>query len=82
MSSKKKPNRFYIDSYLMESLKRNPSFYIRVKTPLGINLREFCFVLVDNKRYVADVITGSLYSTFTGYCTSTQQLQLVSGGET
>ena len=78
MSKKKKVDNFFIESQDMwEQVRKSKSFKIHVKTPLGINLRSFCFVLVNGKRFLADVITGSLYSTMTGYCMSTQQLRLV-----
>jgi len=75
---KKKPNVFCIESSHVDGLKKKPSFEIYVKTLYGIKPRLFCFVTISGKRYVADVVTGSLYNTFTGACMSTHQLQLVS----
>ena len=75
---KKKPNVMCIESSYMDGLKKRPSFEVYVKTLYGIKPRLFCFVTISGKRYVADVVTGSLYNTFTGACMSTHQLQLVS----
>jgi hypothetical protein len=75
---KKKPNVMCIESSYMEGLKKRPSFEVYVKTLYGIKPRDFCFVDISGKRYLADVITGSLYDTFTGECMSTHQLKLVS----
>lgn len=75
---KKKPNIMCIESSHMEGLRRLPSFEVYVKTLYGIKPRYFCFVDISGKRYLADVITGSLYDTFTGACMSTHQLKLVS----
>lgn len=76
---RKKPNEFYLSSEKIPALEKEKTFKVYVRNPLGIKLREFCFVFVEGKRYLADVITGSLYSTMTGYCTSTRQLRLVGG---
>ena len=78
-SSKKKVASFFADSQdVWDQIRKSKPFKIHVKTPLGIGLRTFCFISVEGKRILADVITGSFYSTLTGYCMSTQQLQLVS----
>ena len=76
---KKKPDNFYLNAESMLGIKHERTFKVYVRNPLGINLREFCFVFLEGKRYLADVITGSLYSTMTGYCMSTRQLKLVGG---
>ena len=70
---------FYLSSEKVTPLKDKKTFKIYVKNPLGINLRKFCFVFVDGRRRLVDVITGSFYCTMTGYCMSTKQLQLVGG---
>jgi len=62
----------------MEGLRKLPSFEVYVKTLYGTKPRKFCFVSIRGKRYLADVVTGSLYDTFTGACMSTHQLKLVS----
>ncbi|NBW17491.1 MAG: hypothetical protein EBR82_56875 [Caulobacteraceae bacterium] len=72
----KSKGEFYITN--MEELKKAKTFNVYVKTPLNIKLRAFCFVVLDKKRYLADVVTGSLYSTLTGYCMSTPQLKIIS----
>ena len=77
--TKKKPNGFYLNSEGMLGIRKERTFNVHVRTPLCINLRTFCFVSVEGKRRLADVVTGSLYCTMTGYCTSTKQLQLVGG---
>jgi len=75
---KKNTGVMYIESFYMETLKKLPSFEVFVKTLYGIKPRYFCFVDISGKRYLADVMTGSLYDTFTGDCMSTHQLKLVS----
>jgi hypothetical protein len=72
----KTKGEFYVTN--MEELRKLKTFNAYVKTPLDIKLRAFCFVVIDKKRYLADAVTGSLYSTFTGFCMSTNQLKLVS----
>jgi hypothetical protein len=72
-------NDFYLSSEKVTPLKDAKTFNIYVKNPLGINLREFCFVTLEGKRRLVDVVTGSFYCTMTGYCKSTKQLQLVGG---
>jgi len=67
---------FYVTN--MEELRKLKTFNVYVKTPIDIKQKKFCFVVFEKKRYLADVVTGSLYSTFTGYCMSTNQLKLVS----
>ena len=76
---KEKPDNFYLKAESMLGIKYERTFKVYVRNPIGINLREFCFVFVEGKRYLADVITGSLYSTMTGYCMSTRQRKLVGG---
>jgi len=76
---KKKYNEFYLKSEGMLDIKHERTFEVYVRHPLGINLREFCFVTLEGKRRLVDVVTGSFYCTMTGYCTSTKQLRLVGG---
>ena len=76
---RKKTSEFYISSDKILALEKGRTFEVYVKTPLDIKRKKFCFVEVDGKRYLADIITGSLYSTITGYCMSTNQLKLVGG---
>lgn len=76
---RKKTSEFYISSDKIPALEKGKTFEVYVKTPIDIKRKKFCFVEVDEKRYLADIITGSLYSTMTGYCMSTNQLKLVGG---
>jgi len=76
---RKKTSEFYISSEKVPALEKERTFEVYVKTPIDIKRKKFCFVEVDEKRYLADIITGSLYSPMTGYCMSTNQLKLVGG---
>jgi hypothetical protein len=73
---KKAKGEWYI--YTMEELRKvKKTFPVYVKAINRISLRLFCFVYIDNKRYLVDTVTGSMYSTFTGECMSTTQLKLI-----
>jgi len=73
---KKAKGEWYV--YPMEELKKVKSFPVYVNSLGRISLRSFCFVHIDNKRYLVDSVTGSMYSTFTGECMSTPQLKIIS----
>ena len=73
----KAQGEFYVTN--VEVLRKLKTFKVYVKTPIDIKLKKFCFVIFEKQRYLADVVTGSLYSTMTGYCMSTPQLKLVGG---
>lgn len=74
---KKAEGEWYI--HTMEELKRiKKTFPVYIKSFDRISLRSFCFVCIDNKRYLVDTVTGSMYSTFTGECMSTPQLKIIS----
>jgi len=73
---KKAKGEWYI--YTMEELRKvTKTFPVYIKSFERISLRSFCFVCIDNKRYLVDTVTGSMYSTFTGECMSTPQLKLI-----
>ena len=70
-----------LDMHCMEDMRKankDKTFEIYVRTPIDIKLRKFCFVTYGDSRLLVDYVTGSIYSTTTGYCTSTNQLRLVS----
>ena len=76
-----KVNGKCLDMHCMEDMRKankDKTFEIYVRTPIDIKLRKFCFVTYGDNRLLVDYVTGSIYSTSTGYCTSTNQLRLVS----
>lgn len=76
---RKTTNIFFLSSEKIPDLEEEKTFDYDVKTPTEIKRRKFCFVVLSGERYLADIITGSLYSTTTGYCMSTEQLKIVGG---
>lgn len=69
-----------LDMHCMEDMRKankHNTFEIYVRTPIDIKLRKFCFVMYGRRRLLVDYVTGSIYSTLTGYCASTNQLRLV-----
>lgn len=76
-----KVNDKCLDMHCMEDMRKtfkHNTFNIYVRTPTDVKLRAFCFVPYGNKRLLVDYVTGSIYSTVDGCCTSTNQLRLVS----
>ena len=76
---RKTANAFFLSSEKVTRLIEGKTFTVYVKTPFGVNPREFCFVFIDGERQLVDAVTGSFYCTKTGYCKSTNQLRLIGG---
>ena len=72
---KKAKGEWYV--YPAEELKKVKSFPMYVKSFERISVRSFCFVDIENKKYLVDSITGSMYSPCTGECMSTPQLKIM-----
>lgn len=71
-------NGFYIsDIEQKKTLGKLRTFKIYVQTPLGVRHRDFTFMWLGGKRLLVDAITGSIYNTMTGFCSSTNQLKLI-----
>lgn len=69
---------FCLNQVSIEKLGSQKKFKVHILSPLGLNRRVVSFVTIFDRRYIADVVTGTLYSTLTGRCMTSDQRRIVS----